>query len=148
MSETTISMAIRKTVSVGVPVERAFTLFTRDIASWWPLDAHALRPGEIAELIFEERVGGEVYEISTGGERGHWATVLEWDPPSRLVLAWEVNPSRLGTEIEVRFSPEDGGTCVELEHRGWERVAADAAELRASYDTGWEHVLGRFVASA
>ena len=46
----------------------------------------------------------------------------------------------------MRFATHGGGTRVELEHRGWERLGAEAAEARASYDTGWDHVLGRFVA--
>jgi uncharacterized protein YndB with AHSA1/START domain len=83
-----------------------------------------------------------VYEIATSGERSQWATVLTWEPPHRLVIAWQVNPERLGTEVEVRFTPDGDGTRVELEHRGWERLA-DGAEMRGNYDTGWDHVLGR-----
>jgi hypothetical protein len=46
------------------------------------------------------------------------------------------------TELEVRFAAEGGGTRVELEHRGWEIYAAEAAETQKSYDTGWDEVLG------
>ena len=45
----------------------------------------------------------------------------------------------------MRFSPEGDGTRVELEHRGWERVAADAETKRANYDSGWDVVLGKLV---
>lgn len=45
----------------------------------------------------------------------------------------------------MRFLPEDGGTRVELEHRGWERLAESGAEKRANYDTGWDFVLGEYV---
>ena len=95
--------------------------------------------------MFEPGVGGEVYEVVEAGERGHWATVLEWDPPNRLVSAWEVTPSVTGTEVEVRFLPADASTRVELEHRGWERLAESAEEKRDSYGSGWGHVLGRYV---
>ena len=98
------------------------------------------------EIIFERSVGGEVYEVSTGGEKGHWATVLEWSPPSRLVLAWNIlRADDVPTEVEVRFQPEGDGTRVELEHRGWERVAESAAEKRDNYDSGWDFVLGKYV---
>ena len=91
-------------------------------------------------------MGGEVYEVAESGERGHWATVLEWDPPSRLVLAWNIlRREDDATELEISFLPESGATRVELEHRGWERVAEAAAEKRGNYDTGWDVVLGKYV---
>ena len=67
-------------------------MFTRGIGSWWPLETLALHPGEVREVVWEEREGGEVYEISTGGERSHWATVLAWEPPSAFTIAWKVDP--------------------------------------------------------
>jgi uncharacterized protein YndB with AHSA1/START domain len=147
MSETTVVAPVVKTVTVECPLERAFTVFTREIGSWWPTETHSLHPGEIAEVVWEEAEGGAVYEIATSGERSQWATVLHWEPPHRLVIAWQVNPDRLGTEVEVRFAADGDGTRVELEHRGWETLA-DGAELRANYDTGWDHVLGRYVSAA
>ena len=144
MSETTIPGAVTKAITVACPPERAFTVFTREIGSWWPTETHSLHPGEVEEVVWEEIEGGAVYEIATSGERAQWATVLRWEPPHRLVIAWQVNPDRLGTEVEVRFTPDGDGTRVELEHRGWENLS-DGAELRAGYETGWDHVLGRFV---
>jgi uncharacterized protein YndB with AHSA1/START domain len=108
------------------------------------VESHSIHE-HVREIVFEPREGGEVYEVSADGERGHWATVLEWDPPHRLVLAWNIlNREGEATEVEVRFLPYDEGTRVELEHRGWERVA-DGAEKRANYDTGWDFVLGKYV---
>ena len=114
--------------------------------SWWPVATHSIHE-TVREIVFEPREGGEVYEVSTAGEKGHWATVTGWDPPARLVLAWNIleRPGEQ-TEVEVRFTPEGDGTRVELEHRGWEAVAEGAAEKRADYDTGWGHVLGRYEA--
>ena len=82
--------------------------------------------GTVSEIVFEPHVGGEVYEVAESGERGHWATVLEWEPPSRLVLAWNILDRGDVTEVEVRFLAADGQTRVELEHRGWENVELDA----------------------
>ena len=48
----------------------------------------------------------------------------------------------------MRFVPEGDGTRVELEHRGWERWGDEAAETRASYDSGWDTVLAPFVGAA
>ena len=145
MSETTLVAPVVKSVSVDCPVERAFTVFTREVGSWWPTETHSLHPGEVERVVWEEVAAGAVYEIATNGERAEWATVLRWEPPHRLVIAWQVNPDRLGTEVEVRFTDEGGRTRVDLEHRGWENLQAEGAEMRAGYDTGWDHVLGRFV---
>ena len=50
----------------------------------------------------------------------------------------------------MRFTPEGGGTRVDLEHRGWERLGADADETRASYgsENGWNMVMERYAAAA
>jgi uncharacterized protein YndB with AHSA1/START domain len=148
MSDALVIEVVRKTVTVDCAVEEAFRVFTTDAMSWWPVQSHSIH-GSVAEIVFEPHVGGEVYEIAESGERGHWATVREWDPPHRLVLGWNIL-KREGelTEVEVRFSAEGDGTRVDLEHRGWERVAEHGAEKRADYDTGWDFVLGKYVERA
>jgi hypothetical protein len=40
----------------------------------------------------------------------------------------------------------NGGTRVELEHRGWEILGDKAQQVRAGYETGWVPVLDRYVA--
>ena len=145
MSDALVIEVVRKTVTVDCAVEEAFRIFTADAISWWPVESHSIHQS-VSEIVFEPREGGHVYEVAASGEKGHWATVLEWDPPSRLVLAWNIlNAEAEATEVEIRFLPEDGGTRVELEHRGWERLAKGGAEKRENYDTGWDFVLGEFV---
>ena len=65
---------------------------------------------------------------------------MAWEPPTRFLLNWRVNPTRPGTELEVLFAAHGDATRVELEHRGWEQ-----AEDRTSYDEGWDVVLGKLV---
>lgn len=145
MSDALVIEVVRKTVTVDCTVQEAFRIFTTDALSWWPVESHSIHE-QVQEIVFEPREGGEVYEVSTEGERGHWATVLDWEPPHRLVLAWNIlNADAEPTEVEVRFLAAEGGTRVELEHRGWERLAEAGAEKRESYDTGWDFVLGRYV---
>ncbi len=142
MSDALVIEAVRKIVTVDCAVEEAFRVFTTDAQSWWPTDSHSIY-GEVKEIVFEEREGGEVFEISNAGEKGHWATVLSWEPPNRLVLAWNIlDRDAIATELEVRFLSEGSGTRVELEHRGWEWLAEGASDKREDYDTGWDHVLG------
>ena len=146
MNDTAVIEVVRKTVTVDCAVEEAFRIFTEEPLSWWPVETHSIHGTQVKEIVLEPRAGGKLYEVAESGEHGHWATVLEWEPPRRLVLAWNIL-EREGdvTEVEVRFQPAGQGTRVELEHRGWENVENDGAEKRASYDTGWDVVLGSYV---
>ena len=143
MTAETATLAVRKVVRVELPLERAFALFTAQIGSWWPTLTHSIHKADVAELVWEAREGGRVYEVSTSGEQSDWADVVVWEPPSRFVLAWRVNPHRAVTEVEVRFTEESDATRVELEHRGWSADAADGGY--DGYDKGWEFVLAQFV---
>jgi uncharacterized protein YndB with AHSA1/START domain len=143
MSESLVLEAVRKTVTVDCVVEEAFRVFTADATSWWPIATHSINGRDVREVVFEGREGGEVYELTAGGGKGHWATVIAWEPPNRIVLAWNIlEREAVPTEVEVRFVPEGDTTRVELEHRGWEAIAEEAAAKRRSYETGWGHVLG------
>ena len=127
MSDSLVIEVVRKVVTVDCAVEEAFRIFTADAISWWPVESHSIHE-TVREIVLEQEVGGEVYEVSTSGERGHWANVTAWEPPGRLVLAWNIlNREGEQTEVEVRFTPEGAGTRVELEHRGWEALAEGAA---------------------
>jgi uncharacterized protein YndB with AHSA1/START domain len=143
MSESLVIEAVRKTVTVDCVVEEAFRLFTADADSWWPVASHSIHGDAVQEVVFEEKEGGEVFELTAEGEKGHWATVITWEPPSRLVLAWNIlEREAVPTEVEIRFLPDGNRTRVELEHRGWESLAERAAEKRESYDHGWGQILG------
>ena len=146
---------LRSSVTVRRSPADAYRLFTRDMGAWWPLEIHSLAADEhggrvrVTSLEFEERVGGHILERMSNGSEGSWGTVLVWEPPSRVVLAWKPNTDdRPPTELEVRFTPEAGGTLVELVHRGWERLGEIAERARAEYGQGWGGVLSRFAAAA
>jgi uncharacterized protein YndB with AHSA1/START domain len=153
MSTQATDQVIRRAVTVRRTPEEAFDLFTEGIGTWWPLESHSIgsgREGVTAETaVMEGREGGRLYERMSDGAEANWGTILVWDPPRRVVISWHVNPERAApTEVEVRFLAEGDGTRVELEHRGWERLGADAEEARSGYLTGWERVLGRFAGAA
>ncbi len=146
MSGSFVIEAVRKTVTVDCTVEEAFRVFTADARSWWPIETHSIHGTGVSQIVFEEREGGEVYEVGASGDKGHWATVAVWEPPLRLVLAWNILEREAApTEVEVTFTPDGERTRVDLEHRGWERIAEAAEEKRGNYDTGWDHVLGVYV---
>lgn len=147
MSSTVIE-AVRQAIVVDASPERAFQVFTEEIGMWWPLDDVHSRLEGAETAVIEPRKGGRVYERGASGEEASWGEVLEWEPPTLLVLAWKPNDSPYPpTEVEVRFTAEGERTRVELEHRGWERLGEDAAAARAGYDSGWMPLLARFEAA-
>jgi uncharacterized protein YndB with AHSA1/START domain len=135
MTETT-STAVSRTITVEAPVALAFSVFTEDMASWWPADHHILQ-GPLASMVFEPRAGGRVYDVGEDGSECQWARVLVHEPPLRVVFSWDVSPQwqieqdpARTSEVEVRFIAETPGrTRVELEHRHLDR-----------HGDGWEHV--------
>jgi uncharacterized protein YndB with AHSA1/START domain len=139
-------LTISKSILVECPPERAFQVFTGGIDGWWPLETHSVGKERVQRAVFEEHVGGRIFEVWDDGSEHEWGHVTLWDPPHRVVYSWRPNLERVAfTEVSVRFQAEGQATRVELDHRGWERFGADAAEARASYDGGWETVLGRYV---
>jgi uncharacterized protein YndB with AHSA1/START domain len=139
---------LRKSVVVDASPEHAFRVFTERTGEWWPVKTHSVH-GELAETAgFEPRLGGAVFEVWRDG-RENWGEVTVWEPPHRLVFTWHpgLRPEET-TEVEVRFTPQEGSTLVELEHRGWEARGEKAAGARASYDSGWEPVLARYAEAA
>ena len=128
--------SVQTSITVEAPIERAFSVFTESIGTWWNKDHHILQ-GELAEMVFEPRVGGNIYDRAVDGSESRWARVLAYEPPHRLVFSWDINPSwqietdhGKASEVVVRFTAlGDDRTLVELEHRdldrhgeGWEGV--------------------------
>ena len=137
--------AVRKSLIVECSPERAFEVFTREVGSWWPLHEHSIGGEQITEVIWEEQVGGRIYERHADGGEGEWGRVLAWDPPGRFVMSWYPGKDdSKATELEVRFTAEGSGTRVDLEHTGWEILAAEAQETAKNYDQGWGTVLGYY----
>ncbi len=149
------SATVRKQIVVAARVEEAFFVFTQRLGDFKPPE-HNLLAAPIAETVFEPRVGGHIYDRGTDGSECHWARVLVYDPPHRVVFSWDIGPTwQLETdpdnasEVEVRFVEEDAGrTRVQLEHRhidrhgpGWEAVADGIGN-----DRGWPLYLARYAA--
>jgi uncharacterized protein YndB with AHSA1/START domain len=152
----TAGLAVRQTVTVDAPPERAFTVFTADLASWWPLDAYHIGAQPAVAVVVEPRPGGRWYERAADGSECDWGSVLAWEPPHRVVLVWQISAEwqpdpALRTEVEVRFAAEEGDrTRVELEHRGLEAYGERAQQMRDIFGSpdGWGSLLRRFAAGA
>jgi uncharacterized protein YndB with AHSA1/START domain len=144
--------SVRKVLSVNAPPEVAWRVFTEKMGSWWPLTTHHIGKAKAVDAVVEPRVGGRWYECSEDGSTCDWGRVLSWEPPSRLVLSWEISADwqhdpNLQTEVEVRFIAEGkDGTRVELEHRHLDRYGARRDEMRGIFDSegGWNGLLTSF----
>ncbi|HET9103873.1 MAG TPA: SRPBCC family protein [Solirubrobacteraceae bacterium] len=153
MNTQSVAAPVQASIVVQAPIERAFAVFTTGIGSWWPEKNHILQ-AELAEMVFEPRVGGHIYDVGTDGSESHWARILAYEPPERVVFSWDIStdwqlepdPSRT-SEIEVRFIAESPQrTRVELEHRGIERHGPGWEGMRAAVGSGWNGGLEAFAA--
>jgi uncharacterized protein YndB with AHSA1/START domain len=149
MPESTAELAIRKSVTVHVPVDTAFHVFTAELGSWWPLATKSVSQEEAETVVVEPRAGRRVYERARSGEEHLWGEVLVWEPPSRFAFSW--HPGRAAEtsqEVDVSFTAVEEGTRVELEHRGWERLVGPGGEIPDHFDSGWDEALASYVERA
>lgn len=122
-------------VHIDAAPEEVYEYFTRPeaIVTW--MGGHAL---------LEAEPGGQfALDIKGALVRGRF---LHLDPPHRLLISWgyagsDVLPPGAST-VEVRLTPDHGGTRVELEHRGL------PAGERPGHATGWRHYLARLEVAA
>ncbi len=155
MNRTVMPPPVRKSVRVSAPPHRAFDVFTAGIGRWWP-KTHHIGASDLDTHIIEPREGGRWFERGIDGVECEIGKVLVWEPPSRLVLGWQLTPdwkydSNLITEVEVRFFPDGtDATRVELEHRNLERFGDRADAFRQQIDSpeGWGGLLQLFAESA
>jgi uncharacterized protein YndB with AHSA1/START domain len=144
---------VRKTIDVNAGLERAFSVFTDGFDSWWPRSHHiGTQPMERA--IIETRTGGRLYSRQIDGTECDWGRVLVWEPPRRLVMAWQITHQwgyepdlAKASEVEIVFTPlGPNSTRVDLEHRHFERHGAGAMSMRTAVDspTGWGGLLQLF----
>lgn len=112
---------LRQTHSIPAPPSEVFDAYVDPVR-------HAVFTG--AEATSEHEVGGR-FTAHGGYISGE---ILELVPGERIVQSWKTTqwpedapPSRL----EIRLSPKDGGTELEMVHS---EVPAEQAD---SYDQGW-----------
>jgi uncharacterized protein YndB with AHSA1/START domain len=145
--------SVRTQITIEAPIERAFNVFTADFGRFKPLE-HNLLGVELAETVFEPRAGGRLYDRGVDGSECDWARVLAYEPPSRVVFSWDLNPQwqvetdlERTSEVEVRFIAETSErTRVELEHRNIDRHGEGWRSVRDAVDSegGWPLYLRRF----
>jgi len=153
MSSAPSTNTVQSSVVVDTPIEEAFRVFTEDFGRFKPPE-HNMLGVEIAETVFEPRVGGHLYDRGVDGSECRWARILAYEPPERVVFSWDISPYwqvetdlDKTSEVEVRFVAENAQrTRVELEHRHLERHGDGWEGVRAGVDgdDGWPLYLHRY----
>jgi uncharacterized protein YndB with AHSA1/START domain len=153
----TAEVPVRKSILVRAGVAHAFRVFTDGVDSWWPR-THHIGTSPMRRAVIQPRQGGRCYAEQEDGTECDWGTVLVWEPPTRLVMAWQVTPAwgyqpdlARSSEVEIRFAAEgEGVTRVELEHRHLTRHGPGAGAMRATVDSpnGWSGLLQLFAECA
>jgi uncharacterized protein YndB with AHSA1/START domain len=148
-----IDTSVQTSIVVEVPIERAFSVFTEGFGSFKPRE-HNMLAVEIAETVFETHEGGHIYDRGVDGSECHWARVLSYEPPDRVVFSWDISPQwqietdlERTSEVEVLFVAETPErTRVELEHRNLDRHGDGWEQERDGVggDAGWPLYLRRF----
>jgi uncharacterized protein YndB with AHSA1/START domain len=145
--------AIRKTIEVKAPRNRAFDVFANRIGEWWHKE-HCLSKGTpLADVVIEPRAGGRWYEKGADGSEQEWGRVLAWEPPHRLLLAWQLTREfqydpDFETTVEVTFEERGPVTIVRFEHRDLERMGEGAVETLEAMDGGWGMLLELYRSAA
>jgi uncharacterized protein YndB with AHSA1/START domain len=157
MTTQAASDVVRTSIVVNAPQERAFSVFTAGMDSWWPR-SHTIGDSPLAEMVLECREGGRAYGLGEDGSESDWGRVLVYEPPDRIVVSWditlawkhELDPAKT-SEFEVSFTPEgEGRTLVVLEHRHLDRHGEGWQEMRDAVGSpnGWGGGLGAFAKAA
>lgn len=151
MTTTDDLTTVRQQITVDVPQDRAFHVFTEQFDGVKPKEYNLL-PVDIEETVLEPRAGGDVYDRGVDGSTCRWARVLAFEPPERLVISWdltaqwqvETDPARC-SEVEISFvAVGESRTRVELEHRHLDRHGAGWEEYAAAVGGGWPAFLDNF----
>lgn len=153
MTTQTEQAPVRRQIVVDVPITQAFATFTERFGDFKPPE-HNILGVELAETVFEPRVGGHIYDRAVDGSECRWARVLAYEPPHRVVFSWDLDPHwqvesdpDKTSEVEVRFVTETPQrTRVEIEHRdihrhgeGWQGITHAVGS-----EGGWPLYLRRF----
>jgi uncharacterized protein YndB with AHSA1/START domain len=139
---------LRIAFEVECSPDHAFDTWTGKATSWWP-PAHTVSHERGAEIVFEPRVGGRIFERTADGRVIDWGHITEWDRPRRIRYSWRIatDPSN-ATDVSIVFRRAPRGTRIEIEHGGWDRLGEIGQAWRDANRAGWDGVLPSYTEAA
>jgi uncharacterized protein YndB with AHSA1/START domain len=148
---------VRTNVTVEASIAHAFRVFTEGFDKWWPRNHH-IGEKPMTKAILEAKKGGRFYEQAEDGTECEWGKVLVCEPPSRIVVTWQISGAwkfdpdeSHASEFEVRFvALGERRTRVELEHRHFERHGEAGLAIKKAVGSpgGWTGLLDTYRALA
>ena len=130
-------------VIVACALDKAFESFTRRINEWWP-PGHRRSPD--STMVLEPRKGGRFAEIQRSGDELVLGSVIECQPPQRIVYTWIPGSNGIPTEVVVEFDLDGGHTRVTVVHsEGKSGLGVEWPERVKIFARNWDQVLGGFV---
>ncbi|HET9953313.1 MAG TPA: SRPBCC domain-containing protein [Polyangiaceae bacterium] len=127
-------------IDIAAPPERVFRALTSDeLTKWWG-SAEMYR---VTEFRIDLRSGGSWRSDGVGADGTTFhvgGTVLEFEPPRKLVQTWEPSweTDAPPTTLSYLLEPIETGTRVTVRHTGF----SDRVASCESHATGWVRVLG------
>lgn len=143
---------IKQHFPVPAPAGEAFEVFTQKLNSWWPKEYTWAGEG-LEKMAIEPGKNGRCFERGPHGFECDWGRVVEWDPPHRIVLTWQIGPDRVpqpnpekASEIEVLFEEDNSATQVTFIHRNFENHGESAGTYKEALASpkGWPYILGNY----
>lgn len=129
--------AVVKSVHVKCSPPRAFEVWTRRTRQWWP-GGHRPSGDPASTIVWEERVGGRIYERHTDGREFEWGRVTRWSPPDELAFDFYFGGGASApSHVTVRFTADGRGTRVEIRHEAGRLSPESWGELNGRYAEGW-----------
>ncbi len=158
MTEQASEHQARAEITVNVPVEAAYHVFTEGIDTWWPR-GHHLGQGTLDKEVIEPRVGGRCYGRETDGTECPWGTVVVWDPPHHFALSWQISLEweyepdlDRSSRVDVTFTADGPDrTNVVLVHSEFDRQGEAWVSMRDSVrdeEGGWPYLVQLFAKAA
>jgi uncharacterized protein YndB with AHSA1/START domain/uncharacterized protein YciI len=153
-SKPAVIAPVRHEIVVNAPIERAFRVFTDGFGRWWP-KTHTIASFPVDRAIIEPWVGGRCFDRGADGRECDWGQVLAWEPPARLVLAWQVDgtwsyePEVVNaSRVTISFAALGGQTRVTVVHDEFERHLNAGPDLADGVRDGWGTALRLFADAA
>lgn len=131
---------------VAAGAEHCYRTWTERIDRWWPA-THSESGDPGLSVHLEPRLGGRLYERTSGGVEYEWGQVTLWEPFLRFGYLWHIRrPREESTDVTVSFvelGPRR--TRIEIRQTAWERVGTDAPTWRDRNRGAWTTLFPHFI---